>query len=101
MPHPTMTDEVSPRTALNGMLSAYQVVQSIFVVTTLGIPEVLRGGPKSGDELARSTGADPGALSRLLRFLTREGIFTEDGSHLFPGLLIVRLDVLTLLTYPM
>jgi SAM-dependent methyltransferase len=96
MPHPTMTDEVSPQTALNGMLSAYRVAQSIFVVTTLGIPDLLRGGPKSCDELARSTGADPRALSRVLRFLTRERIFTEDDQGRFastPLADLLRTDV--------
>jgi hypothetical protein len=65
------------------MLSAYQITQAIFAVTSLGIPDVLAGGPKSCDELAQSTGADPGAIRRVLRFLAREGVFTEDGQGRF------------------
>jgi hypothetical protein len=89
-------DEISPRTGLNRMLAAYRVTQSIFAVTALGIPDLLRDGPKSCDELAQSTGTDPGALSRVLRFLTREGIFAEDGQGRFasaPLAELLRTDV--------
>jgi hypothetical protein len=63
---------------LNRMLAAYQITQSIFVVTSLGLPDLLAEGPKSCDELAQSTGTDPRALRRVLRFLVGQGIFTED-----------------------
>ena len=66
MPYSTVADGNTPSTGLNEMLSAYQITQSIFVATSLGIPDVLGGGPKSCDELAQSTGAEPGALRRVL-----------------------------------
>ncbi len=96
MHHPAITDEIPPITSLNRMLAPYRVTQSIFAVTALGIPDLLRDGPKSCDELAQSTGTDPGALSRVLRFLTREGIFTEDGQGRFassPLAELLRTDV--------
>jgi hypothetical protein len=75
--------ERSSRTGLHRMLSAYWVTQSIYAVTSLRIPDLLRDGSKSCSELARSTGTDPGALSRLLRFLVGEGLFTADGQGRF------------------
>jgi hypothetical protein len=83
MPYSTGADGITPSTDLNKILSAYQITQSIFVATGLGIADMLGGGPKSCDELAQSTGANPGALRRLLRFLVREGIFREDGQEHF------------------
>ena len=78
-----VADEIRASTGLNRMLSAYQITQAIFAVTSLGIPDMLAGGPKSCDELAQSTGAEPGALRRVLRFLAGKGVFTEDGQGRF------------------
>jgi hypothetical protein len=43
----------------------------------LGIADLLKDGPKGTAELAKSAGADDGALYRLLRFLASQGIFAE------------------------
>ena len=83
MPYSTEADGITPNTGLNKMLSAYQITQSIFVATSLGIPDVLGGGPKNCAELAQSTGTDPGALRRVLRFLVGQGILTDDGHGRF------------------
>ncbi|HEX3686832.1 MAG TPA: methyltransferase [Gaiellaceae bacterium] len=42
-----------------------------------GIAEALLGGPRSVDELAAGSGADPDTLNRLLRALASDGIFEE------------------------
>jgi hypothetical protein len=36
-------------------------------VSSMGIPELLKEGPKSADDLAKSTNSNPGALYRVLR----------------------------------
>lgn len=51
--------------------------QGIAVAADLKVADALADGPLSADELARRVGADPDALSRLMRALIGEGIFTR------------------------
>src|SRR3954464_7581438 len=69
--------ETSPRDTLLGMTNAFQVSQAIYVPATLGIANLLEGGPKSADELAKTTGTHAPTLYRLLRALASIGIFIE------------------------
>jgi hypothetical protein len=57
--------------------------RAIYVAVTLGIPDLLTGGPRTAVELAREAGAHPRALYRLLRALASLGIFVEDGEERF------------------
>ena len=66
MPHLPEAGESSPTTALNRMLSAYWATQSIYAVTRLRIPDLLRDGPKSCSGLAQSAGTNPGICQRPL-----------------------------------
>jgi hypothetical protein len=50
---------------------------AIRAAAALGIADVLSERPCSVAELAVEVGADPGALHRLLRYLTRRGLFCE------------------------
>ena len=63
--------------ALLQMMGGYRVTQAIYVAVKLGIPDLLRDGPKRCSELAQSSGADPLALYRLLRALASLGILAE------------------------
>lgn len=51
--------------------------QAIFVATKLGIADLLRSGPRTCEELSRSTRTPPRALYRLLRALASIGVFVE------------------------
>jgi len=51
--------------------------QAIAVAAILGLPDLLADGPKSAEALAARAGADPVALTRLLRALTNIGVFGE------------------------
>jgi len=53
------------------------VTQLIHVAATLGVADLLAGGPRSSHELAASLKVDPGALYRVLRALASFGIFEE------------------------
>ena len=66
------------RRVLAQMVLGNQVQQAIYVAAKLGIADLLRDGPKTSDELARSAGADSTALSRLLRALAGFGLFAQD-----------------------
>jgi hypothetical protein len=79
---PTVSDtppQLSPEQldALHALLGGYRVSQAMYVAVTLGIPDLLASGPRDGDDLARSTGANAGALSRVLRLLAGVGLFEE------------------------
>lgn len=78
-------DRASARSsvALRRLVNGYQITQAIHVATTLGIADLLADGPRSSDELARATGAHPGALYRLLRALAGAGVFREEDGHRF------------------
>lgn len=62
------------------LITAQFISQSIYTVVRLGVADMLGTEPRSAAELARSAGADPRALYRVLRLLAAVGVFehTED-----------------------
>ncbi|MBV8886744.1 MAG: hypothetical protein JO235_22500 [Chroococcidiopsidaceae cyanobacterium CP_BM_RX_35] len=74
---------VPPQVKILQMMNAYRLSQSISVAAKLGIADFLADGPKSSDELARSTGVHAQSLYRLLRALASFGVFAEDENGLF------------------
>jgi uncharacterized protein YerC len=52
-------------------LDGYVVTQLLFVAEELGVARVLSEGPRTGAEIADAVGADPAALTRVLRGLAR------------------------------
>lgn len=63
--------------AMLDLIIGYWVSQLIHVAAKLGLADLLKGGPKSPAELARSAGADARALHRALRALASVGVFAE------------------------
>jgi uncharacterized peroxidase-related enzyme len=62
------------------LLTGFEVSQALYVIAEMGVATRLLDGPRGVDELARATGADAGALGRIIRFLTPLGVFrTADG----------------------
>jgi hypothetical protein len=59
------------------LMSGHAIVQSIVVITELGIPDLLAKGPKTAAELASECAADEDSLHRLLRTLSAIGVFSE------------------------
>ncbi len=57
--------------------SAYMLSNAILVFTRLGIADVLQGGPRAVDDIARAVEANPAVLKRLLRALARLGVIDE------------------------
>lgn len=68
----------SPRSLLARLLVGNQVQQAVHVAAKLGIADLLDGGPRPVEDLAREAGAHPDALRRLLRALAPFGVFAED-----------------------
>jgi hypothetical protein len=68
---------------LTKLINGFQVSQAIYVATTLGIPDLLSGGPRSSGALATATQTHPTALYRLLRALATVGILQEQDNRQF------------------
>ena len=51
----------------------------LHAVADLGVADVLDNEPKTAVELAKSVGAHPGSLARVLRLLSAYGVFEVDG----------------------
>ena len=66
--------EMMPAERLFQMITGFAVSQSIYVAARLGLADLLKDGAKAADELAKCTGVDSAALSRLLRFLASQEI---------------------------
>lgn len=64
------------------MLTGFRVSAALSVAAELGISDHLAHGPRTLDELAEATSADPDTLLRLLRALGTVGVYDrrEDGS---------------------
>jgi hypothetical protein len=59
------------------LIMGHMASQAIAVAAELRVADALADGPLTGDELARRVGADPAALTRLLRALIARGIFRQ------------------------
>ncbi|ORW96185.1 hydroxyneurosporene methyltransferase [Mycobacterium sp. IEC1808] len=72
-----------PAQAMEELVLAAWISQSITAAADLGLADALAAGPLSLNELGGQVGADPDALGRLLRALISKGIFArrDDGRY--------------------
>jgi len=77
------TGDASPPMQMMEMLYGALATQMVSVAAELGIADLLAGGPRTVDDLAAESGADPAALFRLLRGLASLGVFTEVSPRTF------------------
>ncbi|MGH7894844.1 MAG: methyltransferase, partial [Candidatus Binatia bacterium] len=68
---------------ISQMVTSYWVPQAIYVAATLGVPDVLAGGPRQSADVARTVGAHPDALHRLLRALVVLELCTQTDDGAF------------------
>jgi O-methyltransferase domain/Dimerisation domain len=59
------------------LVNGAYVAGAVSCLAQLGIPDLVEAAPKSADELARQTGADPRALHRLMRATAAVGVLSE------------------------
>jgi hypothetical protein len=69
----------NPANTILEVSMSYAVPRCLHVITELGIADALDDRARTAQELAVSTGADPGALGRALRLLSAYGIFAVNG----------------------
>ncbi len=72
-----------PAAALRRLIDGYQVTQAIHVAVTLGIADLLAGGPRGVEDLAEASRSHAPSLYRLLRALASVGIFHEEDHRRF------------------
>lgn len=59
------------------IISGFWISRGVYALANLGIPDLLKDGPKTADELASATNSHSQSLFRLLRALASVGIVTS------------------------
>ena len=80
---PAKAAELPLRLALFQLVTGHYVSHAIYVAAKLGIADLLAGGPKHFEELAKATGTHAPSLNRLLRLLASVGVFAEQENGSF------------------
>jgi Dimerisation domain/O-methyltransferase domain len=75
------TSELPPSVQMVQLLAGFQVSQALYAATKLGVPDQLAAGPRTVQELAEMSGAQPSSLGRLLRTLAGLGVLVSSGSE--------------------
>lgn len=76
-------NDIYPSVEMLRLINGYQLTQAIHAAVQLGVPDQLKDGPRTIDELAALVNAQPRALYRLLRALAAAGILHEDDGRKF------------------
>lgn len=64
-----------PQAVMMQMANGHRLTQLIYIVAKLGIPDLLKDGPKSCAEIASATETNPKSVYRVMRTLASVGIF--------------------------
>ncbi|WRL39283.1 methyltransferase [Cyanobacterium aponinum AL20118] len=72
-----------PHIQLTQMISGYWLSQSIYVISKLGIPDLLQNSPQTCEKMASLKNINSSALYRVMRALASVGIFSEVESQRF------------------
>src|SRR4051812_20740348 len=67
----------NPHQMILELATSYWLSTSLSAVTAVGVPDLLRDGPRSADALAAEAGVNARALYRMMRALTVIGVFAE------------------------
>lgn len=60
------------------IISGFWISRAVYVIAKLGIPDLLKSGPKTAEELASATGTHAPSLFRILRALVSVGVLSAD-----------------------
>jgi ubiquinone/menaquinone biosynthesis C-methylase UbiE len=78
-----LAKEVPPPIQMLQIISGFWVARCVYVAAKLGIPDLLKDGNKTADELAAATNSHASSLFRVLRALVPFGILSQDESDRF------------------
>jgi O-methyltransferase domain/Dimerisation domain len=59
------------------IISGFWISRAVYVIAKLGIPDLLKSGPKTADELASATNTHGPSLFRILRALASVGVLSS------------------------
>ena len=84
----------SPHQLVAALVNAHTAARCMHIVADFGVADALEDEPASGAELARRTGLNADALSRILRLLVAQGVFagTRDAYTHTPASRLLRSD---------
>jgi SAM-dependent methyltransferase len=77
------TDSLPPGLVLYQLGIGHYVSRALALAVTLGVADLLADGPRSAEELARSTETHAPALRRVLRLLASVGVLGEEANGSF------------------
>jgi hypothetical protein len=63
------------------IISGFWISRAVYVIAKLGIPDLLKPGPKTADELAATTNMYAPSLFRILRTLASVGVLSSDNGR--------------------
>jgi O-methyltransferase domain/Dimerisation domain len=69
--------DVEVMAGVRQLIMGFRTTQLIYAAARLELADLAAGNPRTAPELAQATGADQGALHRLLRALASIGLFSE------------------------
>ena len=87
---PQGEDVARAQAALQQMTNGYWVTQIIYVAARFGIADLLKDGPRTISELARSTRTHAPTLYRVMRALSGLGVFRENDDGTFEATTLGR-----------
>jgi O-methyltransferase domain/Dimerisation domain len=72
-----------PGEVLMQLATGYMASAALYAATKLGIPDILKSGPKPTSEIAQACGAHEDAVYRVMRAMAAAGVFTETAPRTF------------------
>ena len=61
------------------IISGFWISRAVYIIAKLGIPDLLKSGPKTADKLASATNTHAPSLFRVLRALVSVGVLSAEG----------------------
>jgi hypothetical protein len=78
-----MAKKPSPHKAMLNLIIGHWTARLVQVAATLNLADLLKGGPRSAEQLARAAGVRAPELYRVLRALASVGVFAETKDRKF------------------
>ncbi len=78
-----MAKKLSPPEVMRNLAIGYWVGRLVYVAAKLRLADLLKGGPRTPEDLATTAGVQPLALYRVLRALASVGVFAETKGRRF------------------
>jgi hypothetical protein len=75
--------DLPPQAVLYYLGTGHYLSRAIYLAAKLGVADVLAGGPRSADDLARATETHAPSLRRVMRLLASAGVFAETADGRF------------------